>query len=148
MGIVTERDPAKHAEMRRSLNSGFSERALRAQEPMIAACVDRFVERLGEIGGSHDSVDGVDIGMWFDLTTFDIIGSLAFGQDFGGIESGREHFWVAAVVKSMRLGAVADCFARFPFIATVIQMLFRGFVEKMLADADVHRRYCRDVIKK
>lgn len=145
LSIVSERDPQKHAEMRKYLASSFSDRTLKSQEPLIARCVDLFVEKLGEAG---QKTEGTDIVVWYNLTTFDIIGSLAFGQDFGGVASGREHFWVAIVTKSLRLGALADCFRRFPMLSTVIQTLFASFIDKVLQDSRKHQKYTMDLVQK
>lgn len=83
--IVSVRDPDEHAQMRRYLRDAFSDRSLREQEYLISQVIDHFIDRIGEEGGKPD---GIDIVMWFNLTTFDIIGSLAFGQSFGGVSSG------------------------------------------------------------
>ena len=72
--------------MRKSLSYAFSDQSLKQQEHLISEIVDDFISRLGVIGSQKD---GVDIVLWFHLTTFDIIGSLAFGESFGGLESGK-----------------------------------------------------------
>lgn len=69
--------------MRKYLAPAFSDRSLKAQEGLIAAGVDNFVSQIGARGGS-----GIDLVNYFNLATFDIIGSLAFGRDFGGVSSG------------------------------------------------------------
>lgn len=81
--------------MRKYLSSAFSERSLREQESLVAEIVDQFVEEIdpgsrrgkgrGEVGGGAE----VELVNMFNLTTFDIIGSLAFGESFGGIETGE-----------------------------------------------------------
>ena len=83
--IVSERDPAKHARMRKYLSHAFSDRSLKDQEHLVAEVVDLFIRQIGKHGNSDE---GIDLVMWFNLTTFDIIGSLAFGETFGGLESG------------------------------------------------------------
>ncbi|CAN9461959.1 unnamed protein product [Alternaria alternata] len=70
--------------MRSYLRDVFSDQYLREQESLISDNIDHFITRIGEKGSS---IDGVDIVMWFNLATFDIIGSLAFGESFGGISS-------------------------------------------------------------
>lgn len=145
LSIVSERDPKRHAEMRKYLASAFSDRTLKAQEPLVAEIVDRFVQKLGAAGQARE---GTDIVMWYNLTTFDIIGSLAFGQDFGGVESGTEHFWVSIVSKSLRLGAMADCFRRFPIPAMIGQKLFSGLIEKLLEDNRKHQKYTMDLVQR
>lgn len=131
LSIVSERDPKNRAEMRRYLSSAFSDRTLKSQEPLVADCTDTFIEKLGE-AGKADS--GTDMTMWFNLITFDIIGSLAFGQDFGGVKTGKQHFWVVIVTKSLRLGALADCFRRFPALAAVFQKVFSRMIDKLLQE--------------
>ena len=84
--IVSERDPEEHGRMRRFLRDAFSDRSLREQESLISQHIDEFVDRIGEAGSSPE---GIDIVMWFNLATFDIIGSLAFGQSFNGVASGE-----------------------------------------------------------
>lgn len=84
--IVSVRDPDDHSRMRRYLRDAFSDRSLREQEHLISEVIDRFVDRIGE---ESKSQSGLDIVLWFNLMTFDIIGSLAFGQSFGGVDSGK-----------------------------------------------------------
>ncbi|KAJ5037690.1 cytochrome P450 monooxygenase-like protein, partial [Bipolaris maydis] len=144
LSIVSERDPRKHAEMRRYLSSAFSDRSLKSQEPLIADSVDRLVEKLEEAGrGAH----GTNMVMWFNLVTFDIIGSLAFGKEFGGVEAGKEHFWVAIVTKSLRLGALADCFRRFPAVSVVVQKICSRFIDKLMTENRKHQKYTMDLVQ-
>ncbi len=71
--------------MRKYLAHAFSDRSLKEQESLVAEVVDLFVIQLREHASSKE---GADMVMWFNLTTFDIIGSLAFGESFGGLQSG------------------------------------------------------------
>ncbi len=78
--------------MRKYLSGAFSERSLREQEYLVAEIVDQFVGKIdpererGEGGGEVELVN------MFNLTTFDIIGSLAFGESFGGLAAG---LWIS-----------------------------------------------------
>lgn len=81
---MSERDPKAHRQMRKYLSNAFSERSLAEQESLIADIVDRFIVQIGgERGG-----EGLNLVQWFNMLTFDIIGSLAFGETFGGVETG------------------------------------------------------------
>ncbi|KAK1450060.1 benzoate 4-monooxygenase cytochrome P450 [Colletotrichum melonis] len=144
LSIVSERDPKKHAEMRRYLGTAFSDRFLKSQEPMVAECVDRLIEKIGMV---DVGTQGTDMVMWFNLATFDIIGSLAFGKDFGGVDSGKEHFWISIVTKSLRMGALADCFRRFPALAGIAQTVFSGLIDKLLKDSRTHQKYTMDLVQ-
>lgn len=87
LSIISERDPVEHGQMRKFLSHAFSERSLKAQEALIVEVVDEFVAQLGKVA-SNDV--GIDVTSWYNLTTFDIIGSLAFGESFNGVKSGEK----------------------------------------------------------
>ncbi|RYN20114.1 hypothetical protein AA0112_g10826 [Alternaria arborescens] len=130
--------------MRSYLRDVFSDQYLREQESLISDIIDQFITIIGEKGSS---IDGIDIVMWFNLATFDIIGSLAFGESFGGISSGSEHFWVSIIVKSLRLGALADTFKRFPWIGYFAQTAFSGLLKQLIKDTRKHEQYAMDLIR-
>ena len=83
--IVSERDPTEHGKMRRYLSHAFSDRSLSEQEVLIAEVMDQFIEEIGKRGAQ-----GLDFCQEFEMMTFDIIGSLAFGANFGGVRSGMQ----------------------------------------------------------
>ena len=81
-----------HGTMRKYLSHAFSDKSLKDQEHLVSEMVDLFIDRIGTYGAEEGGIDAV---MWFNLLTFDIIGSLAFGEPFGGLESGKLRvFWV------------------------------------------------------
>ena len=84
--IVSERSPYKHGEMKKLLSHAFSQRSLTEQESLVSTAVDHFIETIGKTGASQE---GLNITTWFNILTFDIIGDLAFGETFRGIESGE-----------------------------------------------------------
>lgn len=88
-----------HKRMRRLLAHAFSEKALRSQMDIINQYIDKFIHRLGE--QAHEG-NIVDIVKWYNFTTFDIIGDLAFGDSFGCLDSGGYHPWVNLVFDNVR----------------------------------------------
>lgn len=72
--------------MRKYLSRAFSDKSLQDQEYLVQEMVDLFIDRIGAHGAKEG---GINMVMWFNLLTFDIIGSLAFGEPFGGLESGN-----------------------------------------------------------
>ena len=86
LSVVSERNPEKHSQMRRYLASAFSDRSLREQEHLVAEVVDEFIARINPMDGEPEKE--VELVNMFNLTTFDIIGSLAFGESFGGVTAG------------------------------------------------------------
>ncbi|MCJ1258246.1 Cytochrome P450 monooxygenase orf11 [Lignoscripta atroalba] len=139
--IVSVRDPVEHAKMRKYLSNAFSDRSLKEQEYLVTEVVDRFIDQIGERGK-----DSLDLVPWFNLATFDIIGSLAFGETFGGVESGKTHFWISIVIHSLTQGALADCMTRLPALAKVFKVLFPGMIRKLNEDTKKHEAYTIDLV--
>lgn len=160
--IVSERDPAKHGAMKKQLSQAFSMRSLAEQEYLVASLIDRLVEELRK----HDG-EGLDLGQWFNMMTFDIIGDLAFGETFGGVASGKVvprlpssqlthgqsttgkiHPWILRMEGALTQGALADCFKRFPWIAKAIMVLVPGTIQRIVADTKTNEEYSIDLIRK
>ncbi|KAL9123064.1 MAG: hypothetical protein Q9187_000391 [Circinaria calcarea] len=143
--IVSERNPAVHGKMRKYLSHAFSDRSLKDQEGLVNKVVDEFIAQLGVYASGEQ---GANIVMWFNLTTFDIIGSLAFGRSFGGVKSGKVHFWIALVTKALRQGALADTFNRFPIIAKLFKAIMPRTIENLIRDTKIHERHTLDLIQR
>lgn len=71
--------------MRKYLGQTFADKYVKEQEYLVTEFVDQFIHEIGERGREQA---GVDLSQWLNLMTFDLIGSLAFGQSFGGLVSG------------------------------------------------------------
>ena len=82
--IVSIGNVGAHAAMRKDLSHGFSATALFEQEDLIQHFVDLLIRQIGE----HGTKAPIDMVKWYNLTTFDIIGELSFGEPFGGLEAG------------------------------------------------------------
>lgn len=68
----------EHALLRRPMAHGFSDRSMRDQQPIIKKYIDLFIQRLHENCGK--GAKAVDLAAWYNYTTFDVIGDLAFGE--------------------------------------------------------------------
>lgn len=107
-----------HALLRRQMSPGFSDRSLREQEKIVKGYVDLLIERLREqcvpAHGDEDGADAegrplsssrktaIDMRLWFNYATFDIIGDLAFGESFGCLEHGRATDRVSSIEKGLQ----------------------------------------------
>lgn len=95
-----------------------------------------------------------------------IIGSLAFGETFGGVASGKhdcqisvstmlnlgstgvEHPWIATVMKSLTKGALGDCSKRFPIVAKIAMWILAGPVNKLIEQTRAHEINSRQLVKR
>ena len=80
--IGSERDPKKHGSMKRDLTPAFSTKSLGEQESIIKECIDVFIEKIGS------AKEALDMTKWFEMISFDILGSMAFGESFHAVENG------------------------------------------------------------
>ncbi|KAF3766484.1 putative cytochrome P450 monooxygenase [Cryphonectria parasitica EP155] len=105
-----------HALIRRQLSHGFSEKYLRAQEPIIKGYVDMFINGLRDRCVADESSEksvaptkktAFDMRHWFNFVTFDVIGDLAVGEPFGCLEQGKLDERVAFIEKGIQTGSIA-----------------------------------------
>jgi cytochrome P450 len=113
-------DDQDHSRMRRLLAHAFSEKALRGQEDILKHYIGLFMTRMREQSASGDVVDMVK---WFNFTTFDIIGDLAFGESFGCLESGGYHPWVAMIFDGFELATISQALKRNPRLAPLFSWM-------------------------
>ena len=90
-----------HSRMRRNLAHAFSDLALKEQEDLMTGYFELLIEKLrAQVSGPDKGK--VDIVKWFNCTTFDIVGDLAFGQPFGSLQAGEYHFWIGNIFKAIK----------------------------------------------
>jgi cytochrome P450 len=125
--IVNE-DQIPHKQLRRQMAYGFSEKGMREQESMMRQYVDKLLIKLGEFAELGKPVVLSD---WYNFTTFDIIGDLAFGEPFGCLDGSNYDDWVQSIFDSGRLGTILQALYFFP----LIKKLVLSFVPKSLKEA-------------
>ncbi|OIW33137.1 cytochrome P450 [Coniochaeta ligniaria NRRL 30616] len=109
--IITSNE-ADHRRMRRLLAHAFSEKALRGQEGIMKQYIDVLITRMHEMARKDEVVDMVK---WYNFTTFDLIGDLAFGDNsFKCLDSGGYHPWVAMIFDGFRQITLLHALKRHP----------------------------------
>ena len=83
---LTMADDDNHARQRRALNHAFSLKALVEQEGILQRYVVQFIDGLK---GMEKRGELFNVVNWYNFTTFDIIGDLAFGEPFGCLDRGE-----------------------------------------------------------
>ncbi|MCJ1409794.1 hypothetical protein MMC19_003877 [Ptychographa xylographoides] len=136
-----------HSRVRRLLAHGFSEKALRAQEPLLQSYVDLLIAQLRK--RTSESVNhqaNVDIVQWFNFTTFDIAGDLTFGESFHCLEEANYHPWVAILFLSFKAITLTTSCRLLPGFSTLLNwMMPKSIMQKRkdhfeLATNRVHKR--------
>jgi averantin hydroxylase len=101
-------DKEHHTRYRRVLSHGFSDKGIRAQQPLIKRHIDQLLTKLDERCGPK----AVDICEWYNWATFDVIGDLAFGEPFGCLEDGKTHDWIISIQGNVKAIPIVNAIRR------------------------------------
>ncbi|KAI1078319.1 isotrichodermin C-15 hydroxylase [Whalleya microplaca] len=136
---------ADHRRLRRVVAPGFSERAVVLQEDYLKQYTSLFITRLHEMSSSSD--DGtVDIVRWLTVLTTDIIGDLAFGESFGGLDNGVLHPWFENVFWMIKYTVVSAEMLNLP--SWVFQAAIRLLPRKMREKVEEADAFAEDKLRR
>lgn len=135
---------ADHARMRRMLAPGFSDKALRAQEPIVQRYVDIFIRKLRDMVHNGRGKSTVPIVRWYHYLFFDITGDLGFGQSFDCLEEGRYHEWIEGLFGSLKAYAFV---AALRFYPSLWKILFLLLPKNLMDDQRKHYQFAIDRVQ-
>lgn len=134
---ILDADDDGHRRMRRLQNPAFSDKALRSQEAVIRGYASLLTSKLRAIcqrslspstPSSTPEAKGatavVDLTAWYNFTTFDVIGDLAFGEPFYCLRDEKWHWWIQAVFDIFKAGTMLRAARRFPEPVATLLMVF------------------------
>lgn len=129
-GIIRA-DDANHARQRRTFAHAFSDKALKAQEPLIA----RYVQMLMQAIQSQNDDDArgkadIDAVKMYNFTTFDVMGDLTFGEPLHMLRDGEYVPWVEMIFQGVKFISFGHAIRRF----TVLSWLLPYLMPKHLAE--------------
>jgi hypothetical protein len=132
--------------MRKVMAHAFAESSLREQESIIHSYCDLLIKRL------YDQIEGpskgnVDIVAWLNFTTFDIIGDLAFGESFGGLERGDYHPWISTIFDSLKVFIYTEVMDTYRPLAGLLRALL-GMVPSIAKGISEHTEFTRVKVMK
>ncbi|KAL2255906.1 hypothetical protein VTK26DRAFT_2501 [Humicola hyalothermophila] len=133
----------EHALLRRTMAHGFSDRSMREQQPLIKGYIDLLIRRLREHG--QEGKTPVDMAAWYNFTTFDVIGDLAFGESFGCLENSSYHPWVKAIFEVARAGTVFQTVANWPVL---MKLLLALIPSKFMEERKKHDEMAMDKLRR
>ncbi|KAI1378410.1 cytochrome P450 [Hypoxylon crocopeplum] len=125
---VLSADRTEHGLIRRQLAHGFSDKAMREQEPIIGEYVDLLIKRLHE-NGKNGAV-ALNMREWFNWTTFDVIGDLGFGSSFGSLQTSAYHPWVRIITHNIKQTAIIQGALHLGFQWAIVKMHRWGLMKK------------------
>lgn len=135
-----------HRRQRRLLSHAFSSTALQEQEKYVKYYVDLLIHQLRS---NMEQGRVVDMTKWYNYTTFDIIGELAFADPFNSLANSNYHPWVALIFSSIKAGGIKMFLDHYWFLKPLILLVFgkddiRKFTEsRELARQKTEKRLSR-----
>src|SRR5271156_4833668 len=139
--IVSANDE-DHARFRKALSPAFSEKGLRDQEPLLNVYIDLMIEKLKSVARSDTPTD---MAKWYNLTTFDMIGDLAFGEPFDGLKNTRLHSWVATIFQVIKMTPLMRSLQQYPLILNAVMLVMP---RSILRARQAHAAYTKKVVMK
>ncbi|ORY67805.1 putative cytochrome P450 [Pseudomassariella vexata] len=118
----------EHSRLRRALSHGFSDASIRAKEAKITRLVDVLIQRLKEECSKNAAKEGTkafNMESWYNWATFDIIGSLVFGESFGCLQSAEYHPWIEFITRGIRFGAILSALS-YLGLRWVVSIIYRA----------------------
>ncbi|KAF9886747.1 hypothetical protein FE257_011124 [Aspergillus nanangensis] len=119
--IIRAKGP-DHARFRRNFSHAFSDRALRDQQPLICGYVDMLIVSLNT-ALRVDPKATVNLVRMLNLTTFDIMGDLTFGDSLELLAGTGDMNWVEAVFISMKTNTLRRLARYWPLLAPIVQQM-------------------------
>ena len=141
--IASERNPHVHAQKKKHLSAAFSAKALVAQEDIIQRCLNDFIAKIGP--ASQRSPEGINMVEWFEMSAFDLLGEMAFGDSFGCIAEEKHHFWIDMVLQHVADFVLMDNLRRFAVFKGFTKWLLPSLVMSVRAK---HTQYSRDKVRR
>ncbi|KAJ0116066.1 hypothetical protein J7T55_005012 [Diaporthe amygdali] len=138
--VSTARDPALHAQQRKTLSNAFSAKALRDQESVIQKYIDLFVDKLDQWGDSGRKA--INITPAVNWLMFDIIGDLSFGESFDSVADGKEPFWISMFMGALYFPLIKRIGKQFPLLKLVFPIVIPGLREHA-KNLETHRQLAR-----
>ncbi|KAE8356480.1 cytochrome P450 [Aspergillus coremiiformis] len=139
---IFDSNEADHARIRKVLNPAFSPKGLQAQEPLVKGYVDQFIDQLRDEAKTGAPTNMVQ---WYNFTTFDIIGDLAFGESFGGLRNKAYHFTISFTFEAFKLLTYLEAGAAYPLLLKALML----FTPTSLIEArDRKEQHARETVEK
>ncbi|KAI8622846.1 putative cytochrome P450 monooxygenase [Xylariaceae sp. FL1651] len=124
----------RHAKLRKLLSHAFSDKALREQESVINNYVMSLLKEL-----RTRCSERVDMVQWYNFTTFDIIGHLAFAESFDCLSTSDYHPWVNMLFSTIRVFAWTRALGRLApgFIPLLLRLIPKRVLREYKANLEM-----------
>ncbi|KAG6034540.1 hypothetical protein E4U41_006500 [Claviceps citrina] len=146
ISVHMTRNKDDHTRRRKTWDKAFSTKALRDYEPRVVKYTHALLQQI-----EHSQGMPFDASKWFNFYSFDVMGDMAFGENFGMLRSGQAHGFMKLVHKHMVLaGMFSHLIWMFPLfrimpILNREDICFQEWIVKQVAHREKNRPDVPDV---
>ncbi|KUJ18640.1 isotrichodermin C-15 hydroxylase [Mollisia scopiformis] len=126
--------PRDHSRMKKILSHGLTQRALKLQEPTVQKYVALLIDKLKDQVAESPAGAVVDMVPWFNYTTFDIFGDLAYGESFDCLQHSKYHPWITILFKSVKAASFIIAARFYPLIDFLLMKCIPPSLKQMAKD--------------
>ncbi|PSN74548.1 benzoate 4-monooxygenase cytochrome P450 [Corynespora cassiicola Philippines] len=142
--LLSTFDDSAHGKLRKIFTHGFSDRALKLQEDLIRAHVDKLIENIRR-ETEKDTEAKIDAVKMYNCTTFDIIGELAFGEHLGLLDNSELNDWVKHITGSLESSAFRALFLEYSLLGRIATWITP---KSVIEEEEAMYRYTSDLVEK
>lgn len=125
---------------RRMVAHGFSMQSLYLFEPYVDVTIQTFLQKMD---GFARTQQPFDIYFWFELFTMDLMGELAFGQNFGALRGGRPVKYSELVEQSQRFANISGMLPFGKYSVKVLSWIPWPYIQKLYRARVEYLEYAR-----
>jgi cytochrome P450 family 628 len=114
-GLASTRSLSEHKARRQIWDRGFGPKALASYEPRVLGHLQTLTTQLTQRSGQV-----VNFSDWCDFFAFDVMGDLAFGEDFDMLEKAIPHEYMPVMHGNLRLVSI---FSHIPWAKQILPFL-------------------------
>lgn len=133
---------AIHARLRRLYGPAFTPKAVEEQSGMLMKYADLLISQLKKATAKEPVQD---MCAWYNFTTFDLIGDLAFGEAFQCLDHGGEyHFVIKTIFNGVKIGLQMGQLQRYGILSLLRPLIPKSSMKSKI-DMD---NYTKEVINR
>jgi cytochrome P450 len=140
MSIVSTDEPT-HLKNRRALAGAFTEHAIIEHATVLEGLIGLMIENFRKAAENGHGCTVVNIADWFNFLTFDIGGTLSFGESFDSVKNGYAHPWVDI---SCNFGKGIALMASINFFSPLNKMLKLAMPKNVMEKMEYHKQLAHE----
>ncbi|KIW16570.1 hypothetical protein PV08_03758 [Exophiala spinifera] len=142
--LFSTRSKKRHAMKRRMVAHGFSMQSLYSFEPYVDITMQAFLRQMDELARTQQPFD---IYFWFELFTMDLMGELAFGKNFGALQSGKPVRYSTLVELSQRFANLCGMLPFGKYNVQVLSWVPLPYIQKLYRARLEYLEYARKALE-